>query len=116
MSPELQQPPRPNYAEEEDKASTDMEYKMYWMQDADPSADEEIVATVNQYVAVAGDASAVTSTSLSAASAAYAMNAAAANSAATVNKNASVVDNSQADAPISISENLGMPQAGSGSV
>jgi hypothetical protein len=65
-------------------------YKMYWMQDADPSKDEEIVASVNQYfeeVATAIVTAAATSSSSA----------------------------SQVDALSSILENLGMPQTASAS-
>jgi hypothetical protein len=65
-------------------------YKMYWMQDADASKDEEIVASVNQYfeeVATAIVTAAATSSSSA----------------------------SQVDALSSILENLGMPQTASAS-
>jgi hypothetical protein len=38
------------------KDTHEMEYHMYWMQDADSSEDDEIVTSVNQYLAEAGDA------------------------------------------------------------
>lgn len=70
--------------------ATVVEYKMYWAQDADPSADDEIVASINQYlaqVAVAKDKDRTAAT----------------NAAANNNTNSPV------DALSSILENLGIP-------
>jgi 26S proteasome regulatory subunit N13 len=75
----------------------EMEYRMYWMQDADPSEDDEIVASVNQYLAEAGDAGEMT--------AAAAATMALGTNAATATNGAS----SQVDALSSILENLGIP-------
>jgi 26S proteasome regulatory subunit N13 len=79
------------------------EYEMYWMQDADPSLDEEIMEKVNGYLkdpksaAPAQDATPNTNT-------------------ATANGRASSSSSqAQVDALSSILENLGMPQAATGS-
>ena len=71
-------------------------YRMYWMQDADPTTDDTVVTDVHKFFADVATAAA-----------------AAANSAATSSSsssNAAAASASQVDALSSILENLGMPQ------
>lgn len=73
-------------------------YRMYWMQDADPSTDDSIVTEVNQFfseVATAVKAAAI---------------------AATTATSSTAATTSQVDALSSILENLGMPQTSTRSV
>lgn len=82
----------------DDGGDTTVEYKMYWMQDEDPSKDDEIVATVNQYLAKVGETTAATNTTST--------------NSATLRMPSSNNNNiSQVDALSSILENLGMPQS-----
>ena len=89
---------RPNVAEDQEK------YLMYWMQDANEEKDEELVASINEYLAdpnrAAPESDRMETDELAGAAAAVT------NSAANAN---------QVDALSNILENLGMPQSSSSS-
>lgn len=88
------------------------EYSMYWMQDAVADKDDEIVASINQYLADPQSAAPVGVTAMDTDTTA----AAGSTAAGATGTGATTAGESQVDALSSILENLGMPQSGAGAV
>jgi 26S proteasome regulatory subunit N13 len=97
------------------KKSDPGEYEMYWMQDVDESKDDEVVASVNQYLSDPDSAAPVGSSSGTGAggTGAGAMDTDNADGVASPGgaSGSAGANNAQVDALSSILENLGMPQS-----
>jgi 26S proteasome regulatory subunit N13 len=78
----------------EEEGKSEPEYFMYWMQDASDEKDDEIVATVNHYLALQDETDEMDM-----------------DAAVAANESDEGANQSQVDALSSILENLGMPQA-----